>query len=130
MKVWSSASACWSLRSRCGMSTSSTSAPARSRPEGMSQKSVDLSRLDELARTEAFDERGIDRRSGGCPVETEPARGVALRIKVNDKDPAPVERQIGSEIDDSCGLADAALLVRASDDVAHSTAEAVRIHVS
>ena len=52
----------------------------------------------------------------------------ANRIEVNDKHTPAIEGQIGREIDDSCGLADSALLIRAGDDFAHSIAETVCIH--
>ena len=60
---------------------------------------------------------------------SESTRGVALRIEVDDQHPAALERQVGGKVDDGRGLADAAFLVRACDDVAQSTAEGVRIHV-
>ena len=53
-------------------------------------------------------------------VKTETTGRVALRVEVDHEHDLACEGQVGREIDDGGGLADAALLVGAGDDLAHS----------
>ena len=71
----------------------------------------------------------VDGRSKRAFVYTAAHRRIPLRIEVHDQDTLSGERQVRCEIDDSGGLADAALLIRAGDDFAHSTAVTESNHV-
>ena len=66
----------------------------------------------------------------GPLVEPGAARRVALRVQVDYQDPMTVQRQIGRETDHSRGLPDAAFLVRAGNDLAHSDAWPEMFHVN
>jgi hypothetical protein len=92
-------------------------------------KAIDLGVLNDLVEWGVTDDGGVCRRVNGAAIDAEPTRRVALRIEVNDEHALTGKRKVGGEVDDRSGLADAALLVRAGYDVAHSTAKAVRIHV-
>ena len=67
---------------------------------------------------------------GRRAVEPHAAGSVALRIEIDDQDTLVFEREIGRQVDDRCGLADAAFLVHAGDDFAHSVFAAVSFHVT
>ena len=65
------------------------------------------------------DERVVDGSVGRRRSTPEAARGVALRVEVDDEDAVAGQGEIGREIDDRRGLADAALLVGTGDRLAH-----------
>ena len=77
----------------------------------------------------SFGQCGVDRTLGGGTFNAEAARGIALRIEIDDQDTPAFEREVGRQIDDRRGLTDAPLLVRAGDNVAHSEVAAVGFHV-
>jgi hypothetical protein len=86
-------------------------------------------RVDDVgAQVLEVDHRVVDRRLERCTVNPESTRGVALRIEIHDQDPFAGETQIGGEIHDCRGLADAAFLVRARDRLPHSVPRSDRIH--
>jgi hypothetical protein len=67
---------------------------------------------DRSAIAEAVVDSGGEQR----PIDAEAAGGVALRIHVDEEDPAPQRRQTGPEVDRCSGLADTTLLVHYCDD--------------
>ena len=83
---------------------------------------------DEFVHRNVIGERVIGRLDDGGPIDAEPARRVALRVEIDDEDRTPGERQVGRQVDHRGGLADAALLVRACDRLAHSASRPTRYH--
>jgi hypothetical protein len=67
---------------------------------------------------------------GRRAVEPEAAGCISLRIEIDDQDTPVFEREIGRQVDDRGGLADAAFLVRAGDNFAHSVVAAIGFHVT
>ena len=65
-------------------------------------------------------ERVVDGAAvGGAALHAEARRQVGLRVEVDEEDALVGEGEGGGEVDGGGGLADAALLVRDCDDLAH-----------
>src|SRR5687767_12163656 len=60
----------------------------------------------------------------GAPVDAESARGIALRVEIDDESTCTGESEVGSQVDHRGRLADAALLVCAGRDPDHERSAA------
>ena len=82
----------------------------------------------EILESEPVDDPVVDGDFERGSVESEAARGVSLGVEVDDEDPLTCDGQEGCQVDHRGGLADAALLVRAGDRLAHSGTHSERTH--
>ena len=79
----------------------------------------DVGRPNDVLERDLADERVVDRELDLVARVADAARRVALRIEVDEQHAVPARRDRRGEVDRRRGLADAALLVRDSDDPGH-----------
>ena len=72
----------------------------------------------ELVELDLIDDGVVDGPITGA-IDPEPARGVALRVQIDDEHAVAREGQVAGQIDNRRGLSDAALLVGTGDRLAH-----------
>jgi hypothetical protein len=81
-------------------------------------QAFDRTRHHEISEGSPIDEGVVHRAPGLSAIDAEAARGIALRIEVDDEDASALEGQVGRQVDDGRRLADAALLVGTGDGLA------------
>ncbi len=84
---------------------------------------------DQVLQVAAANQDRVDGTIDRVAPQADPTGGVALRVEIDDEDPASGPGEIAGQVDHRRGLADPALLVRTGDDLAHSGALPVLFHV-
>ena len=74
---------------------------------------------DQGAEVHAAKKGVVHRRTRGGSLRAEPARRVALGVKIDHEHAPTIAGEVGRDIDNGCGLPDAALLVGARKHLAH-----------
>ena len=85
-------------------------------------------RHDAILGVAAVHQDRMDGPLDGDAGEAQTARRVGLRVEVHDEGPAAGQGEVAGEIDHRRGLAHAAFLVGAGDDLAHLPGLSVRVH--
>ena len=116
-------------RSRSATLINSISAPERSRVAGIEREPIDRGRQDEIVDVGVVaGERFVDRAAGrALALVSDAARGIALRVAVDEQHLAAVDGERGGQVDRGGGLADAAFLIRDGDNFRHINSLAVII---
>ena len=92
----------------------------RDRRRDQGEPIVDRHPKNELGQVRPIDDGVVHGPFDGVTSEAKPARRVPLGVEIDDEDSFARSGEIAPQVDDRRGLADAALLVRAGDRLAHS----------